>query len=295
MVQSMTGFGKSECICGHKKITVEIRSVNGKGCDISLKTQVIPREKEIEVKQLLSSMLVRGNIDLFAISESETEHPGKTINKEVVLSYLEQLRKIALASGETPAFETLLASALRFPEVIDNSSSKEENQEILNENWLSIRSAIEQAASLLTQFRKTEGNRLQHDLLERVSSIKDYLKQTEVHDVERMETVKSRLKSKIEESVESPDMNRFEQEIIYYLEKLDITEEKVRLLQHCQYFVQTMENEDYPGKKLGFIAQEMGREINTLGSKANHAGIQKLVVQMKDELEKIKEQSLNLL
>ncbi len=291
----MTGFGKAECVCGHKKITVEIRSVNGKGCDISLKTQVIPREKEIEVKQLLSSMLVRGNIDLFAISESDTEYSGKTINKEVVLSYLEQLRQIALASGETPAFETLLASALRFPEVIDNSSSKEENQEILNENWLSIRSAIEQAASLLTQFRKTEGNRLQHDLLERVSSIKDYLKKTEVHDIERMETVKSRLKSKIEESVESPDMNRFEQEIIYYLEKLDITEEKVRLLQHCQYFVQTMENEDYPGKKLGFIAQEMGREINTLGSKANHAGIQKLVVQMKDELEKIKEQSLNLL
>ena len=291
----MTGYGKAECICDNNKITVEIRSVNGKAADISLKTQIIPREREIEVRQLLANKLQRGNIDLFALSASAEENPGRTINQEVVLSYVRQLRELANAAGENPGFETLLASALRFPEVFENATAKEENQELLNENWDKIFKAIDEAATMLTCFRKTEGKRLQEDLSERVMLITKYLDQTESFDHERIESVKSRLGSKIQEALDSPDMNRFEQEMIYYLEKLDITEEKVRLAQHCRYFLETMETEEYPGKKLGFIAQEMGREINTLGSKANHAGIQQIVVRMKDEFEKIKEQSLNIL
>lgn len=295
MIQSMTGYGKAESICGNNKITIEIKSVNGKGADISLKTQIIPREKEIEIKQLISSKLHRGNIDLFANIQNIDEAIGRSINAQVFHSYIEQLNTLTSTMNTPISADTLLSAALRLPDIIDSSSKREEGQEELVQNWGEIRATIVEAIEMLISFRKTEGSKLQEDLSYRVSLILKYLEETEGLDAKRSETIKERLKNKIEEALDNPDMNRFEQEIIYYLEKLDITEEKVRLKQHCIYFLETLEKEEHPGKKLGFISQEIGREINTLGSKANDAQIQKLVVQMKDQLEKIKEQSLNIL
>lgn len=295
MIQSMTGYGKAECICGNNKITIEIKSVNGKGADISLKTQIIPREKEIEIKQLISSKLQRGNIDLFANTQYIEEAAGRSINAQVFNSYMTQLSSLTSTLKSTISTDTLISAALRLPDVIDTTIKKEESEEEIALNWDKIKSTIVEAVDMLIDFRKTEGKKLQEDLTHRISLILKYLDATEALDSQRTVSVKERLKAKIEEALDNPDMNRFEQEIIYYLEKLDITEEKVRLKQHCVYFMETLTKEEYPGKKLGFITQEIGREINTLGSKANDAGIQKLVVQMKDELEKIKEQSLNIL
>ena len=291
----MTGYGKAECICGNNKITIEIKSVNGKGADISLKTQIVPRDKEIEIKQLISSKLQRGNIDLFANTQYIEEAAGRSINTQVFHSYIEQLRSLTSTMHAPISAETLVSAALRLPDVIEASTKKDESEEELALNWNTIKNTILEAVEMLIGFRKTEGKKLQEDLTHRISLILEYLETAQVLDSQRTATVKERLKAKIEEAIENPDMNRFEQEIIYYLEKLDITEEKVRLKQHCNYFLGTLSNEEFPGKKLGFISQEIGREINTLGSKANDAGIQKIVVQMKDELEKIKEQSLNIL
>lgn len=295
MIQSMTGYGKAECICSNNKITIEIKSVNGKSADISLKTQIVPREKEIEIKQLISSKLQRGNIDLFANSQNIDEAIGRSINIQIFNSYIEQLRSLTAKIHAPISAETLVTAALRLPDIIDATTNKEESEEELALNWGKIRATIIEALEMLISFRKTEGRKLQEDLTYRVSLILEYLEAVQALDSGRSEAIKERLKTKIEEALEKPDMNRFEQEIIYYLEKLDITEEKVRLKQHCNYFMETLTNEEYPGKKLGFITQEIGREINTLGSKANDAQIQKLVVQMKDQLEKIKEQSLNIL
>ncbi len=295
MIQSMTGYGKAECICGNNKITIEIKSVNGKGADISLKTQIVPRDKEIEIKQLISSKLQRGNIDLFANTQYIEEAAGRSINAQVFHSYMKQLNSLTSEINSPISADTLLTAALRLPDVIDTAAKKEESEEELAINWDIIRATILEAVEKLICFRKTEGKKLQEDLTQRISLILEYLDASQILDSKRTTTVKERLKAKIVEALENPDMNRFEQEIIYYLEKLDITEEKVRLKQHCDYFMETLEKEEYPGKKLGFITQEIGREINTLGSKANDAEIQKLVVQMKDELEKIKEQSLNIL
>jgi len=293
MVQSMTGYGKAECICGHNKITIEIRSVNGKSADISLKTQVIPRDKEIEIRQMITAHLQRGNIDLFASSESITETGGKFLNPAVFNSYFDQIEALLEARGLKADVSKVTQSVLRLPDIIDNQK-KEEEETLKDENWAILKGAILDAVTQLKDFRIEEGKRLEEDICERVSLILKYLEETEVYDPERIETVKERLRVKFEEYLPGYDNNRFEQELIYYIEKLDITEEKVRLRQHCNYFTQTMQEEEYPGKKLGFIAQEMGREINTLGSKANHAQIQKIVVKMKDELEKIKEQTMNL-
>lgn len=295
MIQSMTGYGKAESICNNNKITIEVKSVNGKGADISLKTQIIPRDKEIEIKQLISSKLHRGNIDLFANSQNIEEAVGRSINPGVFHSYIEQLNSLTSSMNASISADTLLSTALRLPDIIDSSNKREESQEEIAQNWDKIRATIVEAVEMLISFRKTEGSKLQEDISYRISLILKYLEATEGLDAKRSQAIKERLRNKIKEALENPDMNRFEQEIIYYLEKLDITEEKVRLKQHCNYFMETIEKEDYPGKKLGFIAQEIGREINTLGSKANDAEIQKLVVQMKDQLEKIKEQSLNIL
>lgn len=289
----MTGYGKAECICGHNKITIEVRSVNGKSADISLKSQLIPRDKEIEIRQLIANKLTRGNIDLFANSENITENGVRGINSEIFNSYLKQTEEILSASGHKADISHLVPAILKLPDVIDNHKADIDDT-LRAENWEKIKSTILEALEMHIEFRETEGKKLVDDILTRVANILEYLDLASQFEEERILTVKERLKSKIDEFVAQADNNRFEQEIIYYLEKLDITEEKVRLRQHCKYFTQTMESEHQPGKKLGFIAQEMGREINTLGSKANHAQIQKYVVQMKDELEKIKEQLLNI-
>lgn len=286
----MTGYGKAECNTEIGKITVEIRSVNGKSADINLKTQLIPREYEHEVRQMLSKILVRGSIDLFATLESNREVTGKSINRELFTAYYNQIRSINQSLPVPLSEADLLSSILRMPDVIDNQKSSPEA-----DIWSSLRECIIEAANSMNNFRKTEGEKLGEELKNRVSLILENLSQAEQFDAERSEVVRTRLMSKLEDVKGAVDLNRFEQEIIYYLEKLDITEEKVRLRQHCAYFVETLEKEEFPGKKLAFIAQEMGREINTLGSKANHAEMQRKVVMMKDDLEKIKEQSLNIL
>jgi len=285
----MTGYGRAECLTGKNRIIVEIRSVNGKNSDINFKTSIIPRDKETELRQLIIKYLQRGTIDLFLTLESQGADKGKKINKELFISYYNQIKEINSQLEEKLDFTGLVNTILRLPEVVDNQKEEPED------NWEAIKSCIEKALHMLCDFRMTEGTRLAEDIKLRVNLITDLITDLEKYEVQRIEVIKEKLKSRINELDCSPDLNRLEQEIIYYVEKLDITEEKVRLRQHCKYFLECMENEQFPGKKLGFIAQEMGREINTIGSKANHAEIQKIVVMMKDELEKIKEQILNVL
>lgn len=291
MIKSMTGYGKAECALEEGKIIVEIRSLNGKNADIGIKSVLIPREKEMEIRQFLAQELQRGNIDLFAAWEPNSVQGAKTINKEIFTAYYRQVRQLQEEMSITEQDPGLLSTLLKMPEVLDSS----QKQEFSPEEWERFREAVVQAAGALNEFRSKEGKILCADLKQRIALIEAYVTEVEKHEFQRTLSIKERLRSKIEELGMAPDENRLEQEIIYYLEKLDITEEKVRLRQHCRYFAETMEKDPYPGKKLGFIAQEMGREINTLGSKANQADIQQWVVKMKDELEKIKEQSLNIL
>lgn len=291
MIKSMTGYGKAECAVEEGKIIVEIRSLNGKNADIGIKSVLIPREKEMEIRQFLAQELQRGNIDLFAAWEPNSVQGAKTINKEIFTAYYRQVRQLQEEMSITEQDPGLLSTLLKMPEVLDSS----QKQEFSPEEWERFREAVVQAADALNEFRSKEGKILCADLKQRIALIEAYVTEVEKHEPQRTLSIKERLRSKIEELGMAPDENRLEQEIIYYLEKLDITEEKVRLRQHCRYFAETMEKDPYPGKKLGFIAQEMGREINTLGSKANQADIQQWVVKMKDELEKIKEQSLNIL
>lgn len=295
MLQSMTGFGKAECKCGNNKITIEIKSVNGKNSDISLKTQLIPRDKEIEVKKYLKETLQRGNIDLYASIEFVEESTAKALNNTTISKYIEQIISISQDNSLQISHDTALSAALRLPDITDSASSRDKTAKELDENWETIMKCIKDAAQMLISYRLEEGSILQKDIAKRVKLIATYLDYVETLDKERLNQQREKLKSKILELTDNPDMNRFEQEIIYYLEKLDITEEKVRLKQHCKYFEINLENNELAGKKLGFISQEIGREINTIGSKANHAEIQKMVVQMKEELEKIKEQVLNIL
>lgn len=291
MIKSMTGYGKAECALEEGKIIVEIRSLNGKNADIGIKSVLIPREKEMEIRQFLAQELQRGNIDLFAAWEPNSVQGAKMINKEIFTAYYRQVRQLQEEMSITEQDPGLLSTLLKMPEVLDSS----QKQEFSPEEWERFREAVVQAAGALNEFRSKEGKILCADLKQRIALIEAYVTEVEKHESQRTLSIKERLRSKIEELGMAPDENRLEQEIIYYLEKLDITEEKVRLRQHCRYFAETMEKDPYPGKKLGFIAQEMGREINTLGSKANQADIQQWVVKMKDELEKIKEQSLNIL
>lgn len=290
MVQSMTGYGKAECLYNDIKIIVEIRSVNGKGSDVSLKTQVIPREREYEVRQIVSAALMRGSIDLFATVERQNENGSRKINKDVFTSYYNQIVDINNSLPQKLSEESLLGTILKMPDVMETQKQSDDT-----DIWEPLKQCITGAVKGLIEFRKTEGKKLDEEIRGRVALIMENLSNVEKYESERTESVRQRITSRLEEIKGEIDSNRLEQEIIYYLEKLDITEEKVRLSQHCKYFTETLDKEEYPGKKLGFIAQEMGREINTLGSKANHAEIQRWVVKMKDELEKIKEQSLNIL
>ena len=282
----MTGYGKAECLLPDSKIIIEIRSLNGKNADISIKSSLIPRDKEMAVRQHIAKELQRGNIDLFATMEQNATAQAKQINREIFDSYLNQIKEL----GFPVCTDTILQTILKMPDVVDVKK-----QEMTEESWNSLEQAIHNAVAALNDFRAKEGEILYNDVTSRVALIESFVAEVEKFEASRVEAVKERIKARIDELGITPDANRLEQEIVFYVEKLDINEEKVRLRQHCKYFMETINTEPYPGKKLGFIAQEMGREINTMGSKANHAEIQKWVVRMKDELEKIKEQSLNIL
>lgn len=296
MIQSMTGYGKAEAQLKTGKLTVEIRTLNAKSADINIKTPLLPKDKDIPVRKKLADRLQRGTIDFFLTLEAAGADSVRPINTDALKAYYNQVLQLRqelpgfIAPGDESNSE-LLASLLRLPDVVDAKKV----DAISDEEWPVVEAAIDEALDHLQQFRSQEGAVLYRDVTGRVRTILGLYDEVEALEGERIETVKARLLKNLEELAQKPDPARFEQELIFYLEKYDINEEKVRLRQHCRYFMETIDNEPNPGKKLGFIIQEMGREINTTGSKANHAGIQRLVVRMKDELEKIREQSMNIL
>ncbi|MBQ8420725.1 MAG: YicC family protein [Bacteroidales bacterium] len=291
----MTGYGKAEATIETGKLTVEFRSLNGKTADISIKTQLLPKDKEIAVRQKIANELQRGNIDMFMTFEPNAADSAKQINIELALEYYSQIQelgdKIGAVNLWTQNPNDLIATILRMPEVMD----AKKQDIITDENWPVVEACIDEALAHINAFRSQEGEVLYSDVTSKVRNIMELSSQVEAYEKERVETIREKILSRFAELKAEPDQSRLEQEMIFYIEKLDINEEKVRLRQHCRYFLDTIDSEPYPGKKLGFIAQEMGREINTTGSKANHTEIQKIVVKMKDELEKIKEQSLNIL
>ena len=295
MIHSMTGYGKAEAILETGKITVEIRSLNGKTADISIKTSLLPKDKEIAVRQKIASELNRGNIDFFLTWEPNAAENAKQINMTLAMEYYRQIASLGKEIGATNLWNQnpndLLAVILRMPDVVDSRKQ----DVITEENWPAVEACIDQALKNINVFRQKEGAVLYEDVKSKVDKIMSYSLEIEQYETERTVQIKEKILSRFAEIKAEPDQSRLEQEMIFYLEKLDINEEKVRLRQHCKYFMETIDNEAYPGKKLGFIIQEMGREINTTGSKANHAQIQQLVVKMKDELEKIREQSMNIL
>ena len=295
MIRSMTGYGKAEAMLETGKITVEVRSLNGKTADISIKTSMLPKDKEMTVRHKIANELQRGNIDFFVSFEPNAADSAKKINLDLAMEYYQQISSLGDRIGAVNLWEKnpndLIATILRMPEVMDAKK-----QDVITEdNWPAVEACIDEALANINSFRAQEGEVLYKDVTSKVANILEFSRQVEQYEKERVEAVREKILSRFAELKAEPDQSRLEQEMIFYIEKLDINEEKVRLRQHCKYFLDTIEKEPYPGKKLGFIAQEMGREINTTGSKANHTEIQKLVVKMKDELEKIKEQSLNIL
>jgi uncharacterized protein (TIGR00255 family) len=287
----MTGYGKTECELPSKKITIEIKSLNSKQLDINSRLPGIYREKDIEIRKIISDKLERGKVDFNIFCEQLGTESSAIINKPIVNSYLSQLSDI-YKDLDMELSELAIQTILRLPD-----SVKVEHEELDEEEWKLITEKILQAIDKLNQFRIQEGTALEADIVSHIDQILILKNQVDPYEPERVERVKTRLTdamNSISTNIQS-DPNRFEQEMIFYLEKLDINEEKVRLENHCAYFMETIKDPIPSGKKLGFIAQEIGREINTLGSKANHSEIQKLVIKMKDELEKIKEQLLNIL
>lgn len=295
MILSMTGYGKTTVDLPGKKFNIEIKSLNSKGTDISVKLPLVFRDKEMEIRTLLSQQLQRGKIDFYMSSEDNSETPNFRINKELAKKYYAELKELTSELGEENT-EMLLPVLLKLPDVFQ--ADKPENED---EGWQAVRDGIVQTISLVTICRLNEGTILGNDILLRVGKILELLDSIEPLESNRLNDIRNRLKTGLQQLGRPdvppivPDENRFEQELIFYLERLDITEEKVRLKKHCDYFLNTLDDQESQGKKLGFITQEMGREINTIGSKANEAGIQKIVVQMKDELEKVKEQLGNIL
>ena len=285
MIQSMTGYGKSQLQLPTKKITVEIKSLNSKNLDLNTRMPSLYRAKEIEMRRILGKNLLRGKIDFSLFIESTGDETTTVINENIVQNYIAQLQNINDSSADD-----LLAIVMRLPDVL-----KIEKAELDENEWYSLEEIINEAIAKLKVFREDEGNVLKKDFILRIKAIKENLNGVIDIDEERLQAVRERLQAAIIEIKDSVDDNRFEQEMIYYLEKLDITEEKVRLTNHLDYFLKELNSDISNGKKLGFISQEIGREINTIGSKANYAPMQKLVVQMKDDLEKIKEQLLNVL
>ena len=287
----MTGYGKAEASLQAGKLTIEIRTLNGKTADVNIKSTLLPKDKELIVRQMLAEKLHRGTIDFFVTFEANAVSSAKHINADLADEYFRQITTLGDKLGIPVDTALYMNSILRFPDVIDNT-----RQDIITEeNWPEVEAAIEKAIENTNEFRAREGVALYKDVTGRVNNILKLEDEVESFEGERIVAVRSKIEKAISDLLLKPDQSRFEEEMIYYLEKLDINEEKVRLRQHCKYFMDTIDGEDFPGKKLGFIIQEMGREINTTGSKANHAGIQKVVVRMKDELEKIREQSMNIL
>ena len=284
----MTGYGKAEALLSSGTLTLEIRTLNGKSADINIKTSLLPKDKELEVRKLLADKLVRGTIDLYVTFEPAAGNGAHSINEAAFREYMAST-VAALGAPADPA--TLAAAILRLPDVVD----ARKGDVIGPDEWPLVADALDRALAQLMDYRATEGVALYKDVTTRVKGILSLYDGVEALEGERIQTVREKLSKAIEELAAKPNPERFEQEMIFYLEKYDINEEKVRLRQHCKYFMETIDQEPYPGKKLGFILQEMGREINTTGSKANHAGIQQFVVRMKDELEKVREQSMNIL
>lgn len=282
----MTGFGKASLQLPTKKITVEIKSLNSKGLDLNTRMPSVFREMELSVRNQISQRLERGKVDFSLFVEVTGEETSSKINVPIVKGYIQQMKAVIANADETE----LMKMAVRMPDAL-----KTERDELDENEWKQIQTVIDEALENILQFRKDEGTSLEKEFQLRIANIKKFMNDAVSYDAERVETVKTRLRTALEELKVSVDENRFEQELIFYLEKYDITEEKVRLTNHLHYFLETLKGKEANGRKLGFITQEMGREINTMGSKSNHSEMQKLVVQMKDELEKIKEQVLNVL
>lgn len=285
MIQSMTGYGKSVLQLPTKKISIELKSLNSKNLDLNARMPSMYREKELAIRSLIAKKLVRGKIDFSLYVEITGEETSSTVNQPVVKKYMEQLRNV-VAAPETE----LLKMAIKMPDALNT-----ERDEIDENEWRLIQTEIDNTLDKIQAFRFQEGKALEKDFELRIRNIDNLLQEVIKIDPDRIEGVRARLEKGIAEIKERVDENRFEQELVYYIEKYDITEEKVRLHNHLEYFIKSLNSADSNGKKLGFIGQEIGREINTIGSKANYAPMQKLVVQMKDELEKVKEQLLNVL
>jgi len=288
----MTGYGKAESILLNKKVTVEVRSLNSKNFDCNTRIPGLYREKELVIRSLGAKEIVRGKTDISIYYDALEAEQNFFINKSLVKKYYEDLKDAETIAGITNDKSDYLATIMRMPEVMQS-----EKPSLSEEEWNLLEQLIKDAFVKFNEFRATEGDILYTELTTRIQNILDLLEQVPQFENERVDNVKDRIYKNLEESIEAGkiDKNRFEQEVIFYLEKLDITEEKVRLKAHCELFLEVAKNEENQGKKLGFVTQEIGREINTLGSKANHAEMQKIVIRMKDELEKIKEQTLNVL
>ncbi|MEZ4938462.1 MAG: YicC/YloC family endoribonuclease [Crocinitomicaceae bacterium] len=290
MIKSMTGYGKATGEYKDKKITVEIKSLNSKNLDLYVRSQSVYKEKEIEARKLISSKVERGKVELNILVENVGGNSRNEINQDLAKAYFDQIKSL---NESTIGQENIdyMGMILRMPDVFVSSSEDLEEDE-----WSAIMQLIEEAVSNLDQFRIDEGKSLEEDLKLRIRNIRQLLSEVDPHETARIEGIKDRMRKSLQDSfISETDENRFEQELIYYIEKLDISEEKVRLANHLEYFDENLNIQESNGKKLGFIGQEIGREINTLGSKSYHSELQKIVVQMKDELEKIKEQVLNIL
>ena len=290
MIKSMTGFGKGEAVYGAKKFRVELRSLNSKQLDLSIKLPGKYRAAEAEVRNIITRELQRGKVDCFISVESAVAETSAHINTEAFKAYADELRRVCTETSLKIDDSALMQSLLRLPDVVTT-----EEREVSAEEVATIVEAAKSAAAELNAFRVQEGQILIADLLKRIDLIEQYRHEVEPFESARVDTIKNRIRENIEKLQLEVDNNRLEQEMIFYIEKLDITEEKVRLDNHCRYFREVAAEEEAAGRKLGFIAQELGREINTMGSKSNEANMQRLVVKMKDELEKIKEQVLNIL
>ena len=286
MIHSMTGFGKASLQLPTKKITVEIKSLNSKGLDLNTRMPSVFREMELGLRNQISQRLERGKVDFSLYVEVTGEETTSKINVPIVKGYINQMKAVIPTADETE----LMKMAVRMPDAL-----KTERDEIDENEWKQIQTVIDEALENIMNFRKDEGASLEKEFQLRIANIHNLMNEAVSYDAERVETVKTRLRTALDELKVNVDENRFEQELIFYLEKYDITEEKVRLGNHLNYFLETLNGTEANGRKLGFITQEMGREINTMGSKSNHSEMQKLVVMMKDELEKIKEQVLNVL
>lgn len=286
MIQSMTGFGKATLQLPTKKITVEVKSLNSKGLDLNVRMPSVYREMELGLRNEIALKLERGKIDFSIFIEMTGEQTSTKINVPIVKAYINQMKEVIADADETE----LMKMAVRMPDAL-----KTERDDIDENDWGEIQKVIKEGLTNIGVFRQDEGLALEKEFLFRIGNIRQFMNDALSFDKERIETVKTRLRTALDELQTNVDENRFEQELIFYLEKYDITEEKVRLENHLNYFTETLSGTEANGRKLGFITQEIGREINTMGSKSNHSGMQKLVVMMKDELEKIKEQVLNVL